>query len=128
GRTNSARRTPETPPRPLSVNPAAPHTQQQGLRSTAARRRKDGQRRPRRLYAQADRHPQHHAGPNADVEPSARHPRRMSDRDPTRSASGVDRLEAKLTGERTGSRPKPPEAGRAAPALSLTDHRATPRL
>jgi len=35
----------------------------------------------------------------------------MSDRDPTRSASGVDRLEAKLTGERTGSRPKPPQAG-----------------
>ena len=44
-----------------------------------------------------------------------------------RAAHRADRLNAQMPGQRTGSRPKPPEAGaRRAPALSPAEHRATP--
>jgi hypothetical protein len=43
----------------------------------------------------------------------------MSDRDPARSAPGVDRMHANQPGERTGARPKPPEAGARSASLCV---------
>ena len=65
-----------------------------------------------RMHAQADRHLERDARARSDLEPAAGASRRMSE--PSRSrraAHRADRMDAQKTGERTGSRPKPPEAG-----------------
>jgi transposase len=95
-----------------------PQPRRQGLLSTAARQGEEGQGRPGGLHAQADRHPQHHAGAGPELEPArCRRRPRMSERTPARSAPAVDRMTANQPGERTGSRPQPPKAG--APSARL---------
>jgi hypothetical protein len=64
------------------------------------------------MHAQADRHLEHHARPRSDLEPAARESCRMIGTSRSRRAAHrADRMDAKKTGERTGSKPKPPEAG-----------------
>src|SRR5439155_17651478 len=84
---------------------------------------KEGQGRPGRLHAQADRHPQHHAGAGPELEPArGRRRPRVSKRAPARSAPAVDRMTANQPGEPTGSRPQPSKAG--APSARLEPGRA----
>jgi hypothetical protein len=82
-----------------------------------ARQGQGSQGRFGRMHAQVDRHPQHHARAQPDLEPS-NPSRRMSQPSSGRwAAHRAARLDAKKTGERTGSRPQPPESGARSASL-----------
>src|SRR5262249_57802371 len=90
--------------------------------SPAARQGQGSQGRAGRVHAQADRHPERHARPQSDLEPTGC--------GPAMSAGGAcaDRMQTTQTGAQAGSRPKPPQAGapnaspepRRAPGYALT--------
>ena len=98
----------------------------QGLLPTAARQGEERQGRPRRLHAQAARHPQHHAGAGSEMEPArCRQPPRMSERARRgrRPASTACQPTSPVSGRGQGRSRR--RRGREAPALSPADHRAT---